>query len=250
MKSGFSIYDAHTHIGKGRHSGRQTSAAELLAKMDEYGVDRSVVIPFPVVDDRRQAHDEIAGATHAYPDRIAAVACLDPFMPRNDFHDELRRCVEELGFRALKLQPQYQPLNPISSRSEFFFEAALKYQLPIIVHTGTGAPFALPSLFIMPARKFPDLKVVLAHCGGNMFFAEAIVAATVCPNIFLELSSLMPHQVLEVLKHVPSSRLMIGSDMPENLETEMGKILSLDVPRGTKQDILFQTAHQLFDGSE
>ena len=55
----------------------------------------------------------------------------------------------------------------------------------------------------MPARKFPDLPIVLGHAGGGLYVLEAIVAASVCPNIFVELSSLMPHHVQEVLAHVP-----------------------------------------------
>jgi hypothetical protein len=113
----------------------------------------------------------------------------------------------------------YQALNPLSPRSDFFFHAALEHRLPVIVHTGTGAPFALPSLYIMPARKFPDLPIILARAGGGIYAAEAIVAATVCPNIHIELSSLMPHQIGEVLNHVPPGRLMAGSDLPKSAET-------------------------------
>ncbi|MGH9631104.1 MAG: amidohydrolase family protein, partial [Bryobacteraceae bacterium] len=148
MKNGFRIYDTHTHIGRARHSGRVFTADQLLAGMDGYGVDRSMVIPFPVVDDYRAAHDEIGRAVRAHPDRLAGAACLYPFMPEPAFRDEVKRCAEELGFRALKLQPQYQALNPISSRSDFFFETAAEYSLPVICHTGSGVPFALPSLFI------------------------------------------------------------------------------------------------------
>ena len=79
-----------------------------------------------------------------------------------------------------------------------------------------------------------------------MFMHEAIVAATFCPNIVLELSSLLPHQVLEVLKHVPASRLMIGSDLPENTGMEMGKILTLAAPDDVKRSILNGTGCRVF----
>lgn len=246
MRDGLPIFDAHTHIGAARHSGRRYSADELLADMDRLGIDRSLVIPFPVVEDYRAAHDEIGDAVRAYPDRLTGAACLYPFIPEAEFRDEVKRCAEELGFRALKLQPQYQPLNPLSPRSDFLFETALRHRLPVVCHTGTGAPFALPSLFIVPARKFPDLPLVLAHCGGGIYFQEAVVAALVCPNIHLELSSLMPHHIREVLAHVPTSRLMIGSDVPESAETEIGKILSLDLTPAGKRDILWNAASRLF----
>jgi hypothetical protein len=51
MISGFRVFDAHTHVGTARHSGRALRADPLVASMDRFGVDRSVVIPFPVVEE-------------------------------------------------------------------------------------------------------------------------------------------------------------------------------------------------------
>ena len=247
MRDGYSLYDTHTHIGTARHSGRTFSADAMLRTMDRFGVDRSMLIPFPVVEDCRAAHDEIARAVRAHPDRFAGAACQDPFVPEAEFRDEIRRCAEELGFRALKLQPQYQALNPVSARSDFFFALALEHRLPVIAHTGSGVPFALPSLFIRPARQFPDLPIILGHAGGSVYYLEAIVAASVCPNIYVELSSLMPHHAEEVVAQVPSSRLMAGSDLPASVEVELGKILALDASPEVKRDILWNTPRRVFD---
>lgn len=246
MRDGFRIFDTHTHIGAARHNGRSYSPDALLRAMDSYGIDRSVAIPFPVVEDFRRQHDIVGDAVGRYPDRLIGAACLSPFLPLAEFKQELHRCSDQYGFRVLKLQPQYHGLNPLHGSSDFFFDAALQNNLTVICHTGSGLPFSAPSLYMMPAHKFPELKIVLGHCGGGMFFHEAIVAALFCPNIFLELSTLMPHQVLEVLKHVPSERLMIGSDMPESLETEIGKILTLPIAAEDKQRILNGTAVGVF----
>lgn len=250
MINGFRIYDTHTHLGTARHSGRSCDAETMLRHMDRCGVDRSLLIPFPVVADCRQAHDEIARAVRAHPDRFAGAACLYPFLPEPEFRDELKRCAQEMDFRALKLQPQYQALNPMSERSDFLFAAAEEFALPVIVHTGSGAPFALPSLYIPKARKFPCLPIVLGHAGGSVYYHEAIVAAEVCTNIYVELSSLMPHHAMELVARVPSSRLMIGSDLPESVETEIGKIVGLDAVEPVKRDILWNTGRRLFDRVE
>jgi uncharacterized protein len=246
MKDGFRVFDTHTHVGHARHSGRTASADDLLRSMDRHGVDRSVVIPFPVVEDHRREHDLIGRAVRAHPDRLVGAACLNPHLPLSEFRDEVHRCREVYGFRALKLQPQYHGLSPLSAASDFFFETAHANGMAVICHTGAGLPFSLPSLCMMPACKFPNLTIVLAHCGGGIFVQEAILAAVFCPNIVLELSSLMPHHVLEVLAHVPSGRLMIGSDLPESLEIEIGKILTLDVSDEDKRRILSGTASEVF----
>lgn len=247
MRDGFTLFDSHVHIGTARHTGRRHPAAAIVADMDEFGVDYSVAIPFPVVDDFRQQHDEIGAAIRQYPGRLAGAACLNPFIPPQDFRDEVRRCREQHGFRALKFQPQYQAMNPLLASSSFLFETAIENQMTLIVHTGSGIPFSLPSMYLLAAQRYPELNFVMAHCGGGgLFFGEAIVAATLFPNIYLELSSLMPNQVLEVLERIPSHRLMAGSDLPENLRTEFTKLLELKITTAEKQNILSATALRLF----
>jgi uncharacterized protein len=135
----------------------------------------------------------------------------------------------------------------LDSQSAYVFETARDFGLPVICHTGNGLPMALPSLYMVPAREFPDLKIILAHAGGSgLLVGEAIVAALFCPNIYLELSTLMPNHLRQVLAHLPSSRLLIGSDLPENLETEMDKIAGLCESQEVKQDIFWNTAVELF----
>ncbi len=247
MRDGFRLYDTHIHIGTARHSGRRNFASEIVAAMDAFGVDHSVAIPFPVVDDYRKEHDEIAGAIRQYPGRLVGAACLSPWVPQVEFRDEVKRCREEHGFRALKFQPQYQALNPLLESSSFLFETAIENKMALIVHTGSGIPFSLPSMYLLAAKQYPELTFVMAHCGGGgLFYGEAIVAAALFPNIYLELSSLMPHQVLEVLQRVPSSRLMAGSDLPENLSTELTKLLELKVNDEDKRNLLFGTASRVF----
>lgn len=250
MKDGFRLFDSHCHLGQALHSGRECSAQRMLASMEEHGIDRALLIPFPVVRDEKAQHDLIGAAVREHPKQFCGAACLDPYQPHQQLRDEMRRCVEELGFIALKLQPQYHGLDPMSGKAVPYWEAALEFNLPVVVHTGTGAPYALPSLLIPPARRFPELRLIVAHAGGITYTHEAIVAASVCPNIYIEFSTLMPHHMLPVVKAVPSNRLMIGSDMLESTATEFGKVLGLDIDSQTKSDILWNTAAQLFGAED
>lgn len=251
MRDGFFLFDSHTHLGEAEHSGRVATPRQLLATMDRCGVDRSLLIPFPVVEDFRKTHDHIADAVRLHPARFAGAACLNPYEGEAVYRAEVRRCREQLGFRALKLQPQYTAINPLWPRHHFVFEAAAENGMTLIWHTGSGIPYSLPSLLMPVARDFPQLNIVLAHCGGGgMLLGEAIVAAQFCPNIYLELSTLMPNHVLEVLSHLPASRLLAGSDLPENTEIEFAKILGLDIGHSAKHSILSETALRLFGGGE
>ena len=248
MIQGHKVFDTHTHIGTARHSGRVFTAEQMLQSMDKEGVDRSLLIPFPLVDDYRAQHDEIGAALRQWPDRFAGAACLSPFVQESEFRDEVKRCAETHGFRALKLQPMYQPLNPVSRRSDFFFEAAQANGMAVVAHTGSGVPFSLPSLVIAAARRFPELPIVLGHAGGPLLMLECAVAAEVCPNIYVEVSSLMPHHLAELLQYVPASRLMAGSDLPQSVAIEIGKVFSVTMSEADRRALLWETGAKLFGG--
>jgi predicted TIM-barrel fold metal-dependent hydrolase len=72
------------------------------------------------------------------------------------------------------------------------------------------------------------------------------VAADVCPNIYVEVSSLMPHHLAELLHFVPATRLMAGSDLPESVATEIGKIFTLTMTEADRRAILWDTGAKLF----
>ncbi|MBK7929246.1 MAG: hypothetical protein IPJ98_17750 [Bryobacterales bacterium] len=72
------------------------------------------------------------------------------------------------------------------------------------------------------------------------------MAAQVCPNIVIELSSLMPHHCAEVVAQVEASRLMAGSDLPESIEAELGKIFTLDLTAEARRAILWDTPCRVF----
>jgi hypothetical protein len=222
-------------------------AEAMLRHMDATGVDRSLLIPFPVVAEPRHEHDLIAEACRQHPDRFAGALCIPPFLQEQAFKDELRRGVEELGMRAMKLQPQFSGLNPMSAKGSWFFGLANEYRLPVIVHTGSGAPFALPSLLIPPAREYPELPIIIGHAGSPIYYLESIVAAQVCPNLLIDVSSLMPHQMLHVLQHVSPSRLMAGSDLPESAAVELGKVAALDVSDEIRRAILWENPTRVFE---
>lgn len=246
MIQGHKVFDTHTHIGTARHSGRVFTAEQMLRSMDKEGVDRSLLIPFPLVEDYREQHDLIGAALRQWPDRFAGAACLNPFVKESEFRGEVRRCAETFGFRALKLQPMFQPINPVSRRSDFFFETALENGMAVVAHTGSGVPLALPSLFIAAARRFPALQIVLGHAGGPMLVLECAVAAEVCPNIYVEVSSLMPHHLAELMHYVPAARLMVGSDLPESTAVEIGKVFSLEMNEFDRSALLWNTGAKLF----
>jgi hypothetical protein len=191
-------------------------------------------------------HDAIADLCRRHPGRTVGMVSMTPLIGREAYEREAERCVRELGFRAIKLHPQAHAVSPVFEVSDVVFESAAALGVPVMVHTGTGAPFALPALLIRRARQYPELKIVLAHAGFAVYTEEAIVAAEVCDNIYLEPTWCIAGDIRKMVRMLGPERVMFGGDLPSNVPVELTKYRTLDLTDEEREWCLFRTAASVF----
>ncbi|MGQ9494010.1 MAG: amidohydrolase family protein, partial [Anaerolineae bacterium] len=163
------VIDSHCHLGVSKLSGLTITEADLLQAMDTYGVDMALVMPHAVTDDPVAAHKAVAELCQKYPQRFRGVINLSPLWDEADYRREATRYVRDLGFVALKLNPMQHLASPLMGNANKAFDTAEELGVPIIVHTGLGIPWALPSLAIPQARRHPNLTIILAHAGYAIY---------------------------------------------------------------------------------
>ena len=142
------------------------------------------------------------------------------------YRAEAKRCLE-MGFKALKLHPLGHNVSIASPDARIVFEVASDHGVPVLIHTGTGNPHALPSLALRPARAFPDLTIILCHAGWSVYAEEAIVAAEIAENLVLEPSWCGPYQIQAMIKALGAERVLYGSDHLNNIASELAKFGSI-----------------------
>jgi predicted TIM-barrel fold metal-dependent hydrolase len=241
------IVDAHCHIGRSLQSGVEISEEALLGTMASHGVATALVMPQPYPGPEvAPIHDRIAHLAERQPGRIHGIANLSPLVGEAAYRREVERCVRELGFRAVKLHPLGHAIAPNSPRAEIVFALAKELGVPVIVHTGTGIPQALPALAIPPALAYPDVTVVLAHAGFAVYTPEALVAAQLCPNVILEPSWCMPHQIAEMVRSIGAERVLFGSDHLDNVPVELAKFAAIGLDEAQLAAVLAGTATRVF----
>ncbi|HEU5317110.1 MAG TPA: amidohydrolase family protein, partial [Chloroflexota bacterium] len=211
--AGMDIVDTHGHLGPSPTGvGQETRESDVLGAMEAHGVSATLVMPQSLQVDERAAHDRVHAFAQANPGRIYGMASISPLWGEDAYYAEARRCVRDLGFKALKLHPGSYNTSPLLPRAEKCFRAAAELGVPLIVHTGAGAPPSLPSLIIPRAQQFPDLTIVLAHAGYAIYCEEALVAALTCPNVVLEPSWCQYYNAARMTREIGSQRMVIGSD--------------------------------------
>ena len=108
-------------------------------------------------------------------------------------------------------------------------------------------PGANPAQWILPAKEFPDVKLVLAHCGqGPLLFDEVLVAARICDNMYMETSDTRGRDIVRMLEEFGAERVMFGSDGEDNMAVELFKWRHLPISDREREQCLWRTAATVF----
>ncbi len=239
--------DTHCHIGKSQNSATGgIEGDDLVRGMDRYAISAGIVLPLPSVEDHVGEHDKIARLAERYPGRIFGAVCIRPQLGDEVVYRETKRCVEELGFVAIKFHPMHHGGSPASPRGDTIFQVAREFKLPVMSHTGPGAPWALPSMLIPAAQKYPDVAFIAAHSGMEIYAEDAWVAGTVCDNILFDSAWTSPGATMKLVEAFGASRMMMSTDLPSNNSTEMAKWRDLPVSEEDRDESLQRLPVRLF----
>jgi hypothetical protein len=238
--------DTHAHLGECCVFGLISTEEEIIRRMEENEIDATIVQPYPGAKEAAKAHDGIAEMCAKHPGRFYGLASVSPHGDRDAYRSEVERCVKELNFVGVKLHTIGHGVNPLSEDGDFVFATAFDLGIPAMVHTGPGVPFALPSLCMPAAQKYPGLKIILAHAGFGIFSAEAQVAASICGNLYLETSWCIGEDIRWMIDTIGPDRVMMGADLPSNVPVEIAKYRALDLEQETYDKVMGGTAIEVF----
>lgn len=169
--------------------------------------------------------------------------------------DELRRRVEQEGFRGVKLYPTYQHYFLNDPRIYPLYQAAQDLGVPVLIHTGSsvfqgarikyGDPLHLDDV----AADFPDLKLVMAHAGRGFWYERAFFLSRLHPNLYMEISGLPPAKLMTWFPELArnTDKTIFGSDWPGllSIRKNMEDLAALPLPPEGVMKILGDNAARL-----
>jgi hypothetical protein len=200
----------------------QWPVSVTLAGMDEAGISRSLISAWEGPRGTLISNDEVAGFVRAAPDRLVGVGSVDISRPR-DAVREIRRCVRELGFKAIRVLPWLWELPPTHARFYPVFSECCELGVPFCTQVGHTGPL-MPSEFGRPipyvdqvAIDFPDLVIVCGHV-GYPWTDEMVAVATKHPNVFIDTSAYTvrryPSALVAYLRGHGAGKVLFGSNWP------------------------------------
>ncbi len=159
---------------------RMATWQQVIASMDAARIDVSVVFGFAWADPGlcREHNAYVLEAMRASGGRLVALAVVQP--TDAGAAAEAERCLEQ-GFRGVgELYPDGQGFDPASEpRLAELAEVLQAHDGVMLLHASEpvghlypGKGHTKPEKLYRLARRFPDLKLVLAHWGGGLCFYE------------------------------------------------------------------------------
>ncbi len=170
---------------------------------------------------------------------------------RDESLDEIDRGVNEYGFIGIKLEcgcvctdPRYHPI----------MEKAGSLGIPILQHTwfkitGCIPGESVPADVVVLAKEFPDVKIVMAHIGGD--WQRGIKAVRDLPNVMIDIcGSIVDCGMIETaVEELGAERILFGTDLPDiGFWSNLGKVTGADITDEQKHQILYGNAVGLLEG--
>lgn len=263
------VIDFHTHIFpekiaarayetlsvNGRTAGyapiHNLTREELLKKMDEYGVDLSVVCP--VATKPTQSQKNLEWGVTLKSERLDCIAGLFPDA------ESWKKNVDDavsMGYKGVKLHPEYQNFVVDEDAMLSLYEYAFSKDLFILFHAGYDPigkePFkSNPKKFARLAEEFKGAKIVVAHLGGQSQWDDVekyLVGKDVYLDTAMGFDYYSQEQFLRILKAHGSDKILFGSDSPwSNTGKELASIRSLPITDEEKENILYKNAKKLLN---
>jgi predicted TIM-barrel fold metal-dependent hydrolase len=193
-----------------------------LAALDAAKIDRALTSAWWGPRGPMLSNDEVAALTKAHPDRLFGVGSVDLRQPMAAVA-EIRRCVEELGFVAIRVLPWLWELPPDDRRYYPVYVACVEHGVPFCLQVGHTGPLRgseygrpIPHLDNV-ALDFPELRIVAGHV-GYPWTDEMIALATKYENVYIDTSaykpSRLPPQFVSYMQRHGRKKVLFGSNWP------------------------------------
>jgi hypothetical protein len=201
---------------------------ELIASMDESGIDRSVICAFPWSQpDLCSLHNQyLMASASRYPNRLIvfiSVLFSYPDWSAEELDRSLKggaKGVGEVAFYRDQMAPQdIRSMKPVLTQME-------KQGIPLLLHTNETIGHSYPGKGRTPLERFyelilsfPNLAIILAHWGGGLPFYELMPeVAKVMANVYYDTAAspfIYSRKIYAIAREiVGAEKIFFGTDFP------------------------------------
>ena len=239
---------------------RLVTADELVASMDESGIDMSVItnIGWSTHELCVETNDYILESIARYPKRLIGFGSVQP-RALEPALQEIERCARG-GMKGIgELRPDTQFLDLADENIMIPFMGMLQRHNMILLthasepvgHDYPGKGSVTPEILYPFINRYPEMPIVCAHWGGGLpFYALMPEVKKALTNVYFDTAAspflYRPQIYSQLVPLVGADHILFGSDYPLMPQTRViSEINALDLPPSTKNMILSENARRI-----
>jgi predicted TIM-barrel fold metal-dependent hydrolase len=165
--------------------------------------------------------------------------------------EEIERGVSEYGMLGIKLECGCVCTD---ARCDAIMQKAADLGVPVLQHTwfkitGCLPGESTPADVAVSARRFPQVRIIMAHMGGD--WQRGVRAVRDLPNVLVDISGSIVDcgMIEEGVAELGAERVLFGTDLPDiDFWTSLGKVAGADISGDEKNLILYANAARLLAG--
>lgn len=224
----------------------------LLGRMNEWGIDLSLVLPIATKPSQTRHINEFAGSL--FENSKGRLMSFGSVHPDCDNWKEEIDFIVSLGLKGIKFHAEYQDFTLDEPRMIRIYDYAFSKGLIIIHHAGADlgmpAPYhTSPQQFAFVAKELKGGTLIAAHLGGHDQWDDVeryIVGTSIYLDTSMGLGYYPKEQFLRFVKNHGSDKILFASDSPwSRAGNELEVINSLPLSEEEKQNILCNNAKRL-----
>lgn len=236
------------------------TAEELVASMDEAGVDKAVVmgVGWTHPEVAREANDYIIESVFRFPSRLIGFCSVNPAWGEAAL-EEVERCADA-GLRGIgELHADSQGFDVADQAALApLMDLAKRRGLPVLVHSSEpvghaypGKGSTTPDLLYRMARNFTDNTIVCAHWGGGLpLYTLMPELADELKNVYFDSAAspflYYPAIYSTVANVVGPDHILFGTDYPLlSYKRSLEHLEEANLDPGHRERILGRNAQKL-----
>ncbi|MHB0856421.1 MAG: amidohydrolase family protein [Anaerolineae bacterium] len=236
---GLLVLDAHAHIGEFKdYVVPQPEAAQLVAYMDRYGIQRASIFAFAgVSSDFEWGNDLVIDAVKAFPERFVGYTTLNANYPE-ELIPELERTFAR-GLRGIKLITGYQGQPEETERFLPVYEWANARKVIILSHQWGAADF-LDRI----ATQYPRISFHIGHL--NAHYAKVVRKHD---NVYTTTTFVpWPGAIASAVQTFGAEKILFGTDFPDlDASLNVGPLLTAHISDDDKLKILGGNLQRIYE---
>ena len=204
------IIDAHIHIGKWSDIffNYTSTIEQAVDVMKKSGVEAALCMPADST-----SNDELFNMIKDSDFKFYYNAWIDP--SDKELDNFLDKNLNEIS--AFKIHPSIQRLKITDLSFKKYLQMASDAGKPVIVHCGRWQEMAGFKIALEAAVKFPELKLILAHMGGDQpsLYLECaeVINDSKYKNVYLGTESVREFYYMDLaVKKAGAEKVIFGSD--------------------------------------